>query len=44
MSKVLRQNDTASRVGGDEFMAILHDIEDDASLQTVAEKLIRTIG
>ncbi len=35
----LRQSDTAARVGGDEFIVLLPDIQHPAQAQTVAEKI-----
>nr|CRH06260.1 Putative response regulator receiver modulated diguanylate cyclase with PAS/PAC sensor and GGDEF domain [Candidatus Magnetococcus massalia] len=40
---VLRQSDTASRVGGDEFVAILADAKEDRFATGVADKLISAI-
>jgi diguanylate cyclase (GGDEF)-like protein/hemerythrin-like metal-binding protein/PAS domain S-box-containing protein len=37
--KCLRQSDTAARVGGDEFVVLLPDIQHPGQAQTVAEKI-----
>jgi len=40
----LRKSDLLARVGGDEFIAILDDVRDNKSLETIGHKLISTIG
>ncbi|MDQ1519466.1 MAG: hypothetical protein QOI55_539, partial [Actinomycetota bacterium] len=40
----LRDVDTASRIGGDEFAVLVEDITDDAEVLLVAERIRRAIG
>ena len=42
-TKLLRAEDTLSRLGGDEFTVILKDIKDEKSAATVAQKLINSM-
>jgi len=39
MRHALRATDTAGRWGGEEFIAILHDVQDEADLRSAAEKV-----
>lgn len=43
MTRALRQCDTIARVGGDEFVVILEEVQGTRSAQSMAEQLIRTI-
>lgn len=40
----LRESDTVARVGGDEFVALLPELEDEKYVATVARKIIAAIG
>ena len=40
LQRVLRQNDTLARFGGDEFVAALPDIDDDAVLDSLLERML----
>lgn len=40
LSKLLREEDTLSRIGGDEFVVVVSNIQDDTQLIDVARKLI----
>ncbi|WP_131112299.1 putative bifunctional diguanylate cyclase/phosphodiesterase [Sulfuricystis thermophila] len=40
LTGLVRANDTVARLGGDEFAVIVEDIEDEASLVDIAEKLL----
>ena len=40
---VLRDGDTISRLGGDEFIVLLNDIESSAAAATIAEKIIMVL-
>jgi diguanylate cyclase (GGDEF)-like protein len=42
--KALRSSDTVARVGGDEFIALLHNVKSKEAVRTVAKKLIASIG
>lgn len=44
MSEVLRGSDTVGRVGGDEFIALLTEIEDAQTAQDVAIKIRNAVG
>ena len=44
MSACIRDVDTVSRVGGDEFMVILTNMPDKNSIVTIAEKLVEVIS
>ena len=41
---MLRDSDTVARMGGDEFVVILHDISEKAAVNHVAEKIIDTLA
>ena len=40
---ILRESDTVSRIGGDEFTVILSQIQDNQSIDLVAQKIIQTL-
>jgi diguanylate cyclase (GGDEF)-like protein len=40
----LRQSDTVARIGGDEFVVILTDIEDSQPIERAAEKVLEAMG
>ena len=40
----LRESDTIARVGGDEFMAVIHDFSDTRLLSEVARKILDTVA
>ena len=40
----LRAGDTAARLGGDEFAILLEDVEDDASVASVASRLLEVVN
>lgn len=44
LRRLLRQGDMASRLGGDEFTALLRDIDDVAQLQSIAARVIDSIN
>jgi diguanylate cyclase (GGDEF)-like protein/PAS domain S-box-containing protein len=44
MKTCIRDSDTASRIGGDEFCILLNDIDDSAICQTMVEKLKQVIA
>lgn len=44
MQHIVRENDTVARVGGDEFLVLLHDVTDSASALRVAEKLLEALN
>ena len=44
LSRVLRENDTVARVGGDEFMAILPMSDTDNGAQMVAKKILTSMA
>ena len=44
LRRLLRQGDVASRLGGDEFTALLRDIDDVAQLQSIAARVIDSIN
>ena len=44
LQQVLRPSDVLARLGGDEFAVVLADIKDDKSAQTVARKIVGTLG
>ena len=41
---VIRSNDTACRIGGDEFLVIIEKIEDQKDLEGLCKRLIKTIS
>lgn len=41
---LLRDSDTVARMGGDEFVVILHDISSKSAVQNVAKKIIETLA
>jgi diguanylate cyclase (GGDEF)-like protein/PAS domain S-box-containing protein len=43
LEKCLRKSDVVARMGGDEFVAIISDIQDPDTIANVAEKLVREI-
>lgn len=43
MTKMLREEDTVARMGGDEFVIILQDINDINDAEIIAEKIINSI-
>jgi len=44
LGDTIRRDDTASRLGGDEFGIILHNINDTRNAGTVADKIIQAMG
>ena len=44
LSAVVRENDTVSRIGGDEFTILLTDVHHTSDVLIVAEKLLRTLA
>jgi len=44
LSAGVRESDTVARYGGDEFLFVLFDIEDDHAAERVAEMLLATVG
>ncbi|HSM21541.1 MAG TPA: diguanylate cyclase [Rubrivivax sp.] len=44
MRSLVREEDTVSRYGGDEFIVLLDDVDQGADAQAVADKLIAAIG
>ena len=44
LRRLLRQGDMASRLGGDEFTALLRDIDDVSQLQRIATRIIDSIN
>ena len=40
----MRQTDTVSRLGGDEFFVLAHDVDTRAGAVQLAEKLLKCIG
>lgn len=41
---LLRDSDTVARMGGDEFVVILHDVSSKTAVQNVAKKIIETLA
>ncbi len=44
MKSLLRESDFVARIGGDEFVLILHDINNQNDLNTVTQKIIQSIN
>lgn len=44
ISQRLRASDTVFRIGGDEFVVLLHDVEQDQHLQAVGDKIITELS
>ena len=44
LQDALRNNDTVARMGGDEFVVLTEDLEEEAPVKKVAEKIIRCIA
>ncbi len=44
LQQCVRESDTIARIGGDEFTVLLEDIQDDADVKIVAEKIIHTVS
>ena len=44
LTSVVRENDTVSRIGGDEFTILLTDVHQNADVLVVAEKLLHTLA
>ncbi|MBN2516072.1 MAG: diguanylate cyclase [Deltaproteobacteria bacterium] len=40
LSKLVREEDVVARMGGDEFMILLQEIDDEASVTTIAQKIV----
>ncbi len=40
ISRMLRESDTVSRIGGDEFMVLLPDVRGEPDVTTVAQKIV----
>lgn len=40
LTRTLREGDRLARIGGDEFMLILHDVPDEAALNAIARRLL----
>ncbi|MGA1695052.1 MAG: diguanylate cyclase domain-containing protein, partial [Burkholderiaceae bacterium] len=43
MQNLVRENDTVARMGGDEFLILLHDVGDETAALRVAEKLLHAL-
>lgn len=44
LTGAIRETDTASRLGGDEFIILLTDIRDAETVRTIAEKLMKVVA
>ena len=44
LNNALRTSDTVARIGGDEFVAVLYNVEDENGVYAAAEKIIKTLG
>jgi len=44
LTNTLRNSDTIARIGGDEFIIVLHNVDTDEGVLAVAEKIISAIG
>ncbi len=44
LKNCLRESDTIARVGGDEFIIILENLEDISAVNVVAEKILKTVS
>ena len=44
LGRAVRESDTAARVGGDEFMVILHALADEGGAVRVAESILEALG
>ena len=44
LTACIRETDTAARQGGDEFIVVLQDIEDDQSVAQIAGKIVNTLS
>ena len=44
LENALRTSDTIARIGGDEFVAVLYDIESEKGVSSAAGKIIETLG
>lgn len=44
LSRVIRDCDTAARIGGDEFVVVLEDFEDVSNVSNVAAKLLKVLS
>jgi diguanylate cyclase (GGDEF)-like protein len=44
MQHLVRENDTVARMGGDEFLVLLHDVADAGAALRVAEKLLEALN
>ncbi len=44
LKEIIRASDTVARVGGDEFTFVLNNVESNASVALVAEKIIAALG
>ena len=40
----IRDNDTVSRYGGDEFLCLLTEVQDEKNISMIAEKIIKAIA
>ncbi len=43
MTSIVRESDTIARIGGDEFVLLLSEVEDDRGVVTVTQKIIEAI-